>query len=141
VDWEKLEMENSADDEPGSSDDEAVSAGDTNGTPQKRERGRIVSALGLLLLATAAAGAWVAAMRGSAVEVPVPVAVESLPSAESGGAEKWEYKIQGIDDLKISEELEKLGNDGWEIAFCRRALSGYGDAREGLYECIFKRRK
>lgn len=51
---------------------------------------------------------------------------------------KWEYRIEGIPDLRFDEAMASLGSDGWELVFARRA-SGAND--EMAYECIFKRLK
>ena len=51
---------------------------------------------------------------------------------------KWEYKIDSIPDVKFEESINKLGSEGWELVFGRRAR-GIGD--EFSYEMIFKRPK
>ena len=54
-------------------------------------------------------------------------------------APSWEYRIEGIKDEEFLQELNRIGNAGWEIASARRAISGRGEESEGLYEVIFKR--
>lgn len=54
---------------------------------------------------------------------------------------EWEYEIQSIDDIGFSTTINKIGGEGWELVFARRALSGEGDSSRGIYECIFKRPK
>ena len=58
-------------------------------------------------------------------------------------AQRWEYKIQSIADEQFTTELNKLGDDGWEMVFARRASSEVSDiAKEKpkfSYEMIFKR--
>lgn len=51
---------------------------------------------------------------------------------------KWEYKITSVPDSKFTEDMNKLGDEGWELVFARRAR-GMGD--EFSYEMIFKRPK
>ena len=52
---------------------------------------------------------------------------------------QWEYTIESPDDLFIEDELERLGAQGWELVFARRATS---DITDGVsYEMIFKRRR
>ena len=52
---------------------------------------------------------------------------------------EWEYLIVGFEDQEIQEEMDSLGELGWELAFARRAMTGGEYDRRGLYECIFKR--
>ena len=59
------------------------------------------------------------------------VGVAPLPS------QKWEYKITSPDDLSFDTEVNKLGQEGWELVVARRATSRYGN--EASYEMIFKR--
>ena len=54
---------------------------------------------------------------------------------------QWEYTISSPSDAMLDGELEKLGNDGWELVFARRAVSGEGDFATSSYEMIFKRPK
>ncbi|MBD0390840.1 MAG: type IV pilin-like G/H family protein [Nostoc sp. C3-bin3] len=51
----------------------------------------------------------------------------------------WEYKIESIDDVVFDATMHRMGSDGWELTSARRALSGEGSSRQGLYEVIFKR--
>ena len=50
----------------------------------------------------------------------------------------YEYKITTIDDIGFDSEINKFGNDGWEVVFARRALISESD--DYAYELIFKRR-
>ncbi|MHC5597701.1 MAG: type IV pilin-like G/H family protein [Nostoc sp.] len=51
----------------------------------------------------------------------------------------WEYKIESIDDVVFDAAMHRMGSNGWELTSARRALSGEGSSRQGLYEVIFKR--
>lgn len=51
----------------------------------------------------------------------------------------WEYEVIGIDDYEFDTVINEMGQQGWDIAFARRALSGEGRYSKGLYEVIFKR--
>ncbi|MEH2038356.1 type IV pilin-like G/H family protein [Nostoc sp.] len=51
----------------------------------------------------------------------------------------WEYKIESIDDAVFDAAMHRMGSNGWELTSARRALSGEGTSRQGLYEVIFKR--
>lgn len=57
-------------------------------------------------------------------------------------AVNWEYKIEGISDLEFERKMQKLGDEGWELTFARRALGEetFGE-KKSLYECIFRRPK
>lgn len=51
---------------------------------------------------------------------------------------QWEYKIASAPDAAFTDEVNRLGADGWEIIFARRASSGEGKS-EFNYEMIFRR--
>ncbi len=50
---------------------------------------------------------------------------------------KWEYKLESTDDNAFEIEMNKLGDEGWELVFARRAIMPNGGA---TYEMIFKRK-
>ena len=60
---------------------------------------------------------------------------------ERSRAVKWEYRIESIEDLSFSKDMQKLGDDGWELIFARRAVTGEGLLSRGIYECIFRKPK
>ena len=51
---------------------------------------------------------------------------------------QWEYTVDSPSDGTLEMAFERLGNQGWELVFARRATSEYGSAS---YEMIFKRPK
>jgi hypothetical protein len=53
--------------------------------------------------------------------------------------QKWEYKIASPNDLIFDIEVNKLGEQGWELVSARRATSGSGISSGASYEMIFKR--
>ncbi|MDP3940592.1 MAG: hypothetical protein Q8R92_20965 [Deltaproteobacteria bacterium] len=83
-------------------------------------------------------------------------------------ASGWSYSVVAIEDFDLNNDLTELGEKGWDMVSCRRAMAGSGisvdellkskgwdinppenpdyvtlaiknsDARRGLYECIFK---
>jgi hypothetical protein len=53
----------------------------------------------------------------------------------------YEYRIQSFEDLEFDTSINKLGDEGWELVFARRALTGESDSQRGIYECIFRRAK
>lgn len=57
-----------------------------------------------------------------------------------GGLDRWEYRIESPDDLKITLELDRLGGEGWEVVAARRATSGSGYSSSAAYELILKRK-
>jgi hypothetical protein len=66
--------------------------------------------------------------------------MQTLPLiSPNRAAPSWEYKIEGISDSELRSELARLGDGGWELAFARRAISGEGGERQGMYEVILKR--
>lgn len=52
------------------------------------------------------------------------------------GSEKYEYSIEGYEDLRVVDELESRGAMGWRVVSARRATSDDGP----LYEVILERR-
>jgi hypothetical protein len=54
-------------------------------------------------------------------------------------AERWEYTIVPVNDLLFEADINKLGSQGWELVFARRAQDSRTEAMK--YEMIFKRRK
>ena len=69
--------------------------------------------------------------------------------AEAGWAvlpiPKWEYKVTdfGGDDKAVEEELNKLGDEGWELVGTPTRTSGGGDGRvaRSKVSLVFKRPK
>ena len=63
--------------------------------------------------------------------------------------EKFEYKVVTydtggfaggkVDALRMEEQLNLVGNDGWEMVSCTSTNQNYGASRSIV--CIFKRRK
>ncbi len=51
---------------------------------------------------------------------------------------EWEYTIESPSDTTFQMALDRLGGEGWELVFARRATSKYSSAS---YEMIFKRPK
>ncbi|WP_437228385.1 hypothetical protein SH661x_000882 [Planctomicrobium sp. SH661] len=49
----------------------------------------------------------------------------------------WEYRIESVDDVLFDSQMNRLGRDGWDLAFARRATRG--EYQSAVYECIFKR--
>ncbi|NJO63038.1 MAG: hypothetical protein HC836_33910 [Richelia sp. RM2_1_2] len=54
---------------------------------------------------------------------------------------QYEYKIDSFSDVLFDTSINQLGDEGWELVFARRALTGGEYSREGIYECIFRRVK
>ena len=55
--------------------------------------------------------------------------------------DRWEYRLESLEDLTFQTQMNAIGADGWELIFARRAMAGEEKATRGVYECIFKRRK
>ena len=51
---------------------------------------------------------------------------------------KWEYKLESPSDSNFESAVDRMGDQGWELVFARRATSSFGIAG---YEMIFKRPK
>jgi hypothetical protein len=54
---------------------------------------------------------------------------------------EWEYKTESFEDAMFDSSINRIGQQGWELVFARRALTGGDYSRRGIYECIFKRPK
>ncbi|NMD00889.1 MAG: hypothetical protein GYA62_14385 [Bacteroidales bacterium] len=50
---------------------------------------------------------------------------------------RYEYSIASIEDFLFDFTIDKIGNEGWELVFARRAIN---ENSKGIYECIFKRK-
>jgi len=66
------------------------------------------------------------------------VLVQLLPHPTTVASQQWEYKIEAVPDLTWDEGMSKIGNEGWELVFARRAN---GSDERMSYEMIFKRPK
>ena len=51
----------------------------------------------------------------------------------------WEYTVESPSDVTLKKEFQRLGDEGWELVFARRASSEYREVTS--YEMIFKRPK
>lgn len=81
---------------------------------------------------------------GEIIIVTLLIGVVSMMSWNTFRVEKWEYKIEAVNDLTFTTDINKLGEDGWELVFARRASAGSLDSGvkpEFSYEIIFKRRR
>ena len=81
---------------------------------------------------------------GEIIIVALLIGVLSMMSWNSFRVEKWEFKIEAVNDLTFTTDINKLGEDGWELVFARRASAGSLDSGvkpEFTYEIIFKRRR
>ena len=55
--------------------------------------------------------------------------------------DKWEYTIGNAPDKELNDAMNRLGADGWELVFARRANSGLDNTKPDFqYEMIFRRR-
>ena len=50
--------------------------------------------------------------------------------------EKYEYQVISIDDYQFKEQMNNLGNSGWEAISARRVIDEYS---KPSYEIIFKK--
>ena len=66
------------------------------------------------------------------------VLFQLLPHPTTVASQQWEYMIESVPDLSWDEGMNKLGNQGWELVFARRAS---GSDERMNYEMIFKRPK
>jgi len=63
------------------------------------------------------------------------------PAAHTQALTQWEYKIVAIPDAVFEVAMNKLGEDGWELVFARRASDGSSYSPQFSYEVIVKRPK
>lgn len=54
--------------------------------------------------------------------------------------EQWQYTIAAPKDEDLQTEIDKMGADGWELVFARRASGGDQSNPKMSYEMIFKKR-
>ena len=47
--------------------------------------------------------------------------------ASSHASEKWEYRISSFKDEDFVSEMNKAGEDGWELVFARRSVQTKSD--------------
>ena len=47
--------------------------------------------------------------------------------ATSHAGEKWEYKISSFKDEEFASEMNKAGEEGWELVFARRSVQAKSD--------------
>ena len=72
--------------------------------------------------------------------IAVFLAIQTFrPDAPPPGQQEWEYKLESPYDALFEMEMAKLGKEGWELVFARRATSSAGGSAS--YEMIFKRPK
>jgi hypothetical protein len=53
----------------------------------------------------------------------------------------WEYHIVTLGDEDFNAAIDKLGQEGWELSYARRAIASESDSEYTLYELILKRPK
>ena len=54
---------------------------------------------------------------------------------------RWEYRIEDVPDRSFNDEMNKMGEEGWELVFARRASDGSEYHPTMSYEMILKRPK
>ncbi len=64
-----------------------------------------------------------------------------LTAREAYQVQTWNYRIEAFEDESFTAKIGLLGDEGWELASARRAVSGEGKTSKGIYECIFIKRK
>jgi len=79
--------------------------------------------------------------QGAIIIVLILVAIGAPFFGEFKKPPQWEYTIDSPSDERLGDEMAKMGDDGWELVFARRAVSGTGDFAVSNYEMIFKRPK
>jgi hypothetical protein len=55
-------------------------------------------------------------------------------------ASQWEYRRDTFTDQNFTRELNRYGEQGWELIFTRRSVAA-DESKEVTYEMIFKRPK
>jgi hypothetical protein len=55
------------------------------------------------------------------------------------GNQLWEYRIEAVPDTGFQDAINKLGANGWDLVFARRASDGNTNNPTMNYEMIFKR--
>ena len=63
------------------------------------------------------------------------------PAAHREALTRWEYTVVAIPDAGFQAAMNKLGDEGWELVFARRASDGSRYDPEFSYEVILKRPK
>lgn len=61
------------------------------------------------------------------------------PPAPPPPITKWEYRIGSEPDTTLEAAISKLGAEGWELVFARRAVDSFDASAKGRYEMIFRR--
>lgn len=50
--------------------------------------------------------------------------------------QRWEYGVVAVSDYTFTDDMNKLGDQGWEVVSARRAVGEFSSAK---YELILKR--
>ena len=61
-----------------------------------------------------------------------------VQQASSNAIEKWEYKISSWKDEEFTNEMNKAGEDGWELVFARRSVQTKTDFEARADESVSK---
>ena len=61
-----------------------------------------------------------------------------VQQASSNAIEKWEYKVASWKDEEFTGEMNKAGEDGWELVFARRSVQAKTDFEARSDESISK---
>jgi|GEM_PF-6829250 len=81
----------------------------------------------------------------SMIDYKIPSIAYSLDSLNKAfttpKSVKYEYKIISLEDQEFDSKMEEAGDNGWELVFARRAITGGEYSSRGCYECILKRPK
>ena len=88
-----------------------------------------ILALNLVVLLVLAGLVGKTVLDDSPTEVASPVEVSVQPT-------QYEFMVLSVPDLEWGTKAQELGQEGWYLAFARRASNGEGDY---AYECIFQR--